>query len=124
MCREELEAGPYPGTAETVPYRRLAAAFVDLAEGDTVRAVEIATQVRIEAAQLVMPYFHVLGTELLAASIAATDPVRARQLLAAADDERREVGARAWPLEPYRDTALLTLESLSMGASDQAGMRK
>ena len=124
-CREELEAGPYPGTAETVPYRRLAAAFVDLAEGDAVRAVEIATQVRIEAAQLVMPYFHVLGTELLAASIAATDPIRrVRQLLAAADDERREVGAPAWPLEPYRDTALLTLESLSMGASDQAGMRK
>ena len=123
-CRQELEAGPYPGTAETVPYRRLAAAFVDLAEGDAGRAAEVATEVRAEAAQLAMPYFHVLGTELLAASIAATDPMGARQLLGAADDERRAVGAAAWPLEPYRDTALRTLESLSMGASDQAGMRK
>ena len=58
-----------------------------------------------------MPYFHVLGTELLAASIAATDPMGARQLLGAADDERRAVGAGAWPLEPYRDAALRTLES-------------
>ena len=61
------------------------------------------------AAQLRMPYFHVLGTELLAASIAATDPMGARQLLGAADDERRAVGALAWPLEPYRDAARRTL---------------
>lgn len=123
-CRDEVQGGQHPGTAESVPYRRLAAAFVDLAEGDAGRAAAIASEVRAEAAQLGAPYFHVLGNELLAASIAATDPMGARQLLGAADDERRAVGAAAWPLEPYRDTALRTLESLSMGASDQAGMRK
>ncbi len=55
---------------------------------------------------------------------AASQAALPGQLLGAADDERRAVGAAAWPLEPYRDTALRTLESLSMGASDQAGMRK
>jgi hypothetical protein len=109
LCRDELRSGQHPGTAETVPYRRLAEGLVDLAEGDTARAVEIATEVRAYAVQLRMPYFHVLGTELLAASIAATDPVGARQLLASAEDERRAVGAQAWPLEPYREAALRAL---------------
>ena len=121
---DELERGPHPGTAESVPYRRLAAAFVDLAEGDTGRAVEIATVVRAEAAPLGMPYYHVLATELLAAGTAAADPIGARQLLAAADDERRAIGARAWPLEPYRDAALRTLEQVAMGDPGQPGMRK
>ena len=104
-CRDELEAGPYPGAAETLPYRRLAVGFVDLAHGDTQRAVTVATDARAEAIELAMPYYHVLGTELLAASIAATDPIGARQLLGAADEERQAIGAQAWPLEPYRDAA-------------------
>jgi hypothetical protein len=70
-----------------------------------------ATDVVAAADRLGYRYVKVLGTELLAAAVARDDPARARDLLAAASDERTAIGATPWPLEPYRDAALHTLDA-------------
>ncbi len=108
-CRDELLSRQL-GTAETLLQRRLACAFVDLVDGDATGAAAVAREVVADAELDGRPYAHLLGLELLAASVASGDPRRARELLAAASEERTAVGARAWPLEPYRHVAARTLE--------------
>jgi predicted ATPase len=97
------------GSDEMRAIRRLACAFVDQAQGETVLSASEATDVVAAADRLGYRYLHVLGTELLAAAVASDDPARARELLVAASDERTAIGAAPWPLEPYRDAALHTL---------------
>ena len=94
------------GSDEMRAYRRLACAFVDQAQGDTVFSASEATDVVAGAERLHYRYVKVIGTELLAAAVARDDPARALELLAAASDERTAMGATPWPLEPYRDAAL------------------
>ena len=105
QCREELDGVAHPGSVESVPYRRLAAAFVELAEGTTggtrrdrggrLRRSSATRRALLPRARNGAPRRQHRGHR----------PDGARQLLAAADDERRAVGALAWPLEPYRDAA-------------------
>ena len=82
----------------------------NLADGDVDRATVAATGVLADADDAGEPYVHLLAVELLAASVARDDPQRARGLLTAADDERRAIGAIAWPFEPYRQFAAHTLD--------------
>ena len=105
-ARDELRGHQHVGSDELVAYRRLACAFVDQARGDTAPSASEATDVIALADRLGYRYIKVLGTELLAAAVAGDDPARARELLAAASDERTAIGATPWPLEPYRDAAL------------------
>ena len=106
-ARDELRNHPHVGGSdEMLAYRRLACAFVDQAQGDTVLAASEATDVVAVADRLGYRLLRVVGTELLAAAVASDDPARARELLAAASDERTAIGATPWPLEPYRDAAL------------------
>ena len=94
--------------------RRLACAFVDLVSGATDKAanaaIDVARRRRTVRGQL---YLHVLSLELVAASIASSDPQHARDLITAADQQRTAVGAIAWPLDPYRHVALRALDSLN-----------
>jgi predicted ATPase len=108
-CRDELRGRP-EGRAETLLHNRLRCAFVDLAAGDIGRATIAATDVVADADRSGEPYAHLLALELLAACVATDDPQRARALLAAADEERTAVGAKAWPFEPYRQVAARTLD--------------
>jgi predicted ATPase len=108
-ARDELRG--HLGDDHLSQYRRLACAFVDQAQGDTVSSASEATDVVAAADRLQYRYLRVLGTEVLAAAVARDDPARARQLLATASDERAVIGAAPWPLEPYRDAALTTLDA-------------
>ena len=119
-ARDELRGHEHFGSDELRAYRRLACAFVDRAQGDTVRAASEATEVTAVADRLGYRYVKVLGTEVLAAAVARDDPARARELLAAASDERTAIGATPWPLEPYRDAALGIVNTGSSGMSDNA----
>ena len=110
-ARDELRSHQHVAATRCVAYRRLACAFVDQAQGDTVRSASEATDVIAVADRLRYRYLKVLGTELLAAAVASDDPARARELLAAASDERTAIGATPWPLEPYRDAALRTVNA-------------
>ena len=109
-CRDELRSRP-EGRAETRLHNRLRCAFVDLADGDVDRAAATATGVVADADLVGEPYVHLLAVELLAACVATSDPQRARGLLTAADEERAAIGATAWPFEPYRHVAALTLDA-------------
>jgi predicted ATPase len=105
-ARDELRSHQHVGSDEMVAYRRLACAFVDQAQGNTVLAASEAIDVVAVADRLGYRLISIVATELLAAAVARDDPARARQLLAAASDERMAIGATPWPLEPYRDAAL------------------
>ena len=105
-ARDELRSRQHIGSDEQIALRRLACAFVDQAQGDTVLSASEATDVVAVADRLGYRYVRVLGTELLAAAVASDDPARARELLVTASDERTAIGATPWPLEPYRDAAL------------------
>jgi predicted ATPase len=114
-CRDELRSH-LPGTQWTKIERalaRLACSFVDLADGDADMAAEASAEVLADAERHNMPLIRALSLELIAASIASTDPQHARELLAEADQERIAIGAIAWPVQPYRDAALRTLEALA-----------
>lgn len=117
LCLAELRGRRHTGTVASLPYRRLACAFVDLADGDARVAAATAAEIRAETQQLGQPYLHILSTELLAASIATDEPAAARELLESATDQRQAIGALAWPLEPYRNAAL---QSLDTGSSPKA----
>jgi hypothetical protein len=106
-CRQQSKRWTY---GPDIPSSRLACAFVDLADGDADRAAAAASDVLAEAERQHQPYAHLLSLELVAASVAANDPQRAKDLLAVAAAERTAIGAPAWPLEPYRDAALRTLD--------------
>ena len=108
-CRDELRGRP-EGRAETLLHNRLRCALVDLADGNVGQATVAATDLVADADLVGEPYAHLLALELLAASVATDDPRRARELLAAADEERTAVGATAWPFEPYRQLAARTLD--------------
>jgi predicted ATPase/DNA-binding SARP family transcriptional activator len=112
-CRDEFRRQPqrkrWPA-ADDIAHARLACAFVDLADGDGEGAAAVASAVLANAELHREPYARLRSLELLAASIAAGDPQRARELLAAAAEQRTAIGATAWPLEPYRHVALLALE--------------
>ena len=77
----------------------------------TPRSASEATDVIAIADRLQYRYVKVLGTELLAVVVATDDPTRARELLAAASDERTAISAAPSPLEPYRGAALRTLNA-------------
>jgi predicted ATPase/DNA-binding SARP family transcriptional activator/tetratricopeptide (TPR) repeat protein len=110
-CRDEFLGRDHIPT-EIAAHGHLACAFVDFADGDADKAAAAATDV-LELTKLSgQTYAHVLSLELVAACTASNDPRRARNLLAAADHLRTEVGAIAWPLEPYRHVALRTLGDL------------
>lgn len=109
-CRDELRALP----TATRPRHQLARALVDLLDNRDELAAITATQVRDEAERFGHPYVHLLSLELLAACGAGDDPRRARDLLNAAADERASIGAKAWPLDPYRHTALRRLATATM----------
>jgi hypothetical protein len=112
VARDELRSHQYVGgNDELRAFRRLACGFVDQAQGDTVLSATEATDVVAAADRLGYRYVRVLGTELLAAAVAREEPRRARELLAAASDERIAIGATPWPLEPYRDAALRTVNA-------------
>ena len=114
-CRDELRSRqPGAGPCELASVR-LACSFVDLADGDADGAAQEASTLLADAERDGDPYAHMLSLELLAASVAARDPQRAWQLLTAADHERTAAGARAWPLQPYRDAALRTLDTVGAG---------
>jgi predicted ATPase/DNA-binding SARP family transcriptional activator len=110
-CRDEFLGQDHIPT-EIAALGHLACAFVDFADGDPDKAAAAATDV-LESTKLTgETYAHVLSLELVAACTASKDPRQARNLLAAADQLRTEVGAIAWPLEPYRHVALRTLGDL------------
>jgi hypothetical protein len=106
--RDELEAQSI-SSSEMEVYRRSTSAFVDLVSGDADKAASVASDVARETEIRGQIYLHLLSLELLAASVANTDPSRARKLLASADEQRAAVGATPWPLDPYRHVALQTL---------------
>jgi predicted ATPase len=108
-ARDELR--DHLGSDQLRPYRQLACAFVDQARDDNVRSASEATDVIATADRLRYRYLRVLGIEVLAAAVAGDDPARALELLAAASDERTAIGAAPWPVEPYRDAALRTLNA-------------
>jgi hypothetical protein len=108
-CRDELHSRQY-ATIEMEALGRLACALVDLADGDADNAAAAASEVLHDTELRGQTYLHLLSLELLAASTASRDPRRARDLLAAADQQRAAVGAIAWPLDPYRHVALRILE--------------
>ena len=110
-CRDEIVSQPPATRWLEIADGRLACSFVDLADGDADGAERGASEVLADAEREENPYVHLLSLELIAASVAATDPPRARELLDAADGERSAMGATAWPLEPYRHVALQTLEA-------------
>jgi predicted ATPase len=106
-ARDELRRRQHTdGSEELRAHRRIACAFVDQALGENALAASEATDVIASADRLGYRYIKLLGTELLAAAVAGAYPARARELLAAASDERTAIGASPWPLEPYRDAAL------------------
>ncbi len=108
-CRDELRTRA-DTSADMAAQTSLACAFVDLAQGNADKAAASASEVLTASELLGQRYVQVLGLELLAASIAASNPTRARELLAVAVGQRAEIGARAWPLDPYRHVALSTLD--------------
>jgi hypothetical protein len=110
-CRDEFLGQDHIPTL-IAALGQLACAFVDFADGDADKAAAASTDVLVSTKLSGETYAHVLSLELLAASIASKEPERARNLLAAADQLRAEVGATAWPLEPYRHVALRTLGDL------------
>ena len=113
-CRDEVRSH-LPGSQLAGierPLARLACSFVDLADGDADGAAEAGAEVLADAERQNIPLVRLLSLELIAASIAGTDPQRARDLLAEASGERAAIGATAWPVQPYRDAALRTLEAL------------
>jgi hypothetical protein len=87
----------------------LARAFVDLASGEVERATANAVANLRDANARGDAYIGVLSTELLAACLAGTDAAAARAHLAAADRTRPAIGARRWPLQPFRHAAQRSL---------------
>jgi len=109
-CRDEFRSCEHiPPLAIT--HGRLACALVDLADGDADKAAAAASEMLEYTKLRGETHAHVCSLELLAASTAASNPQRARDLLADAAEQRRTTGAVAWPLDPYRHVALRTLDA-------------
>jgi hypothetical protein len=104
-CREELEREPEQFLT-LAAYRHLACGFSYLREGDTKHAETAVDEAMAIADRLGQRYVRILSLELSAAVCASRDRQQSLRYLATASHERERIGARPWPLEPYRDLAL------------------
>jgi hypothetical protein len=109
-CRTELQRRP-ERFATMAAYRYLACGYTYLADGDTSRAQAAVDHATAIANNLGQRYARILAVELAAAITANDDAEQTRRYLAMADRERHTIGASPWPLQPYRHTAELRLQT-------------